>query len=245
MDYLIGGAYIGILRLSRALTKYEWSFTTEAQKSDMVLYMNNHRHYLASKQLGIPYIIQRKTGNRSLSIQTPEDLSAVICASKKSFDCTNHARKVLIYNGIDMDLIKSVVPKSNIDLLVAESRIGVGQKVDLACKYAIRNHRHLTILGSKANLNEDTYYVLKRQYPQFSWVGTVSETEALSYIKGCNGIIVSNPSHGVANQIIEAVSMDKPIITLADIEIPPKEKIDLKHMAEKYDSLIKQLTGSV
>lgn len=242
MDYLIGGAFVGTKRITDKLKHYVWNFSTEVRtKSDIVLYMNNHRHYEAAKLLRIKYIIQRKTGERSLKVPNPEDLSAIICASKKSFEQTNHSKKVLIYNGIDFDLIKSIMPKPNIDLLVAESRIGTGQRVDLACDYAIGQKRHLTILGSKANLIEDTYFKLKSAYPQFDWIGTVSEKEALSYIKGCNAIIVSNQSHGVANQIIESLSMDKQIIRFAEIEIPSKQDIDINITARKYDELIKSI----
>ena len=246
MDYLIGGAYVGNKRIADALPQYTWAFSTEVNpKADLVLYMNNHRHYERAKALGIKHIIQRKTGERSLSTPTPDDLDAVICASKRSWDCTIHPRKTLIYNGVDLDYLSTLTPKPDIDLLVAESRIGIGQRVDLACKYAIQQRRNLTILGSKANLDEDTYYYLKAAYPQFSWIGTVSSEEALTYIKGCQALIVSNPSHGTANQIIEALAMDRPIIRFAELELPPKDQIDLRITAQKYDQLLRNVLGLV
>ena len=243
MDYLVGGAFIGVKRIADYMTQYEWGFSTEVERADIVIYMNNNRHYNRAKELKIPHIIQRKTGERSLKIATPADLDAVICASKRSFDCTNHAKKVLIYNGIDLDYLKTIKPKENIELLSVESRIGQGQRVDLSCEYAIKHKKHLTILGSKANLHEDTYYVLKVKYPQFNWVGSVSPDEALTYVKGCEAIVISNPSHGVANQVIEAILCDKPVIALANIEIPPRDQVDIKITAEKYDALIKSIVG--
>lgn len=246
MDYLVGGAYVGNRRIADKLLQYTWTFTTEVKPvADIVLYMNNHRHYERAKSLGIKHIIQRKTGERSLKVPTPDDLDAVICASKRSFEHTNHPKKCLIYNGVDFEYLAGITPKPNIDLLVAESRIGIGQRVDLACKYALQHNRQLTILGSKANLAEDTHYKLKKAYPKFSWMGTVSPDEALSYIKGCKAIIISNPSHGCPNQGIEARAMDKQIITLANIEIPPKDQIDLNLTAKKYDELIKSVMNGV
>lgn len=243
MDYLIGGAFVGLERITNKLPQYKWIFSTEVDKeSDIIIYMNNNRHYKAAKIYNIRYIIQRKTGERSLLVPTPEDLSAVICASKRSYELTNHDKKTLIYNGVDFEYIKNIQPKEKVDLLVAESRIGIGQRVNEACKYAIEHNRHLTILGSKANLEENTYNILKKTYPQFCWVGTVSPDESLSFIKGCNAIIVGNPSHGVANQIIEAVSMDKQIICLCNsLEIPSKDQIDINVTAQKYHEMIQKL----
>ena len=245
MDYLVGGAYVGLLRIASKLPQYSWSFTTKVeQQADIVLYMNNHIHYERAKSFGIRHIIQRKTGERSLVVQTPEDLDAVICASKRSYEYTKHSKKILIYNGIDFEQLSHIIPKPNIDLLVAESRIGVGQRVNLACQYAIEHKQHLTILGSKANLVEDTYYKLKASYPQFNWIGTVGMEEALSYIKGCSALIICNPSHGVANQSIEGVAMDKKIVNLANLEIPDKRDIDINVTAKKYDDLFKTLLDS-
>lgn len=242
MDYLTGGAYIGLLRIAHKLDKYDWSFSTEVKPDvDIVLYMNNHRHYEKAKKLGIKHVIQRKTGERSLKVTTPDDLVAVICGSKRSYEHTKHPKKVLIYNGVDFDHVKTIQPKSNIQLLCTESRIGIGQAIHLACEYAIKHNKKLTILGSGEGVAEDTYAKLRKKYPQFNWIGRVEPDEALAYIKACEAIIVSNPSHGCANQILEAVSMDKPIITLANLEIPNKADIDINVTAKKYDELIRSI----
>lgn len=240
MNFLIGGALIGMRRVSEKLPKYEWNFSTEVDKNaDLVIYMNDNRFYEDAKKLQIQHIIQRKTGERSLKIPTPDDLSAVICASKKSFEHTTHKNKVLIYNGVDFEHLNKIQPKNNIDLLVAESRIGIGQRVHLACEYALKNNRRLTILGNGEGLAEDTYNPLTKKYPQFSWIGRVLPDEALSYIKGCNELIVSNPSHGMANQIIEATAFGKKITKFHEgIEIPTRDQIDLNETARKYDELI-------
>lgn len=245
MDALIGGAYVGLLRIAHKLDIYHWSFSTEVQPdADIILYMNNNRHYEKAKKLGIKYVIQRKTGERSLKVPTPDDLAAVICGSKKSFSHTQHPKKVLIYNGIDFDHLKTIQPKSNISLLVAESRIGQGQRIHLACEYAIKHKKHLTILGSGEGVAENTHAVLRSKYPQFNWVGRVEPDVALAYIKGCEAIIVSNPAHGVANQILEAISMDKPVINLANCEIPNKSDIDLNNTARLYKELIERILNS-
>mgnify|MGYP001579036935 CR=1 FL=1 len=242
MDFIVGGAYIGLLSIAHKLPQYQWTFTTEVQPdADIVLYMNNNRHYEKAKKLGIKYIIQRKTGERSLKVITPDDLVSVICGSKKSFEHTKHPRKVLIYNGVDFDHIKIIKPKQNIQLLCSENRIGTGQRIHLACEYAIKHNKKLTILGSGEGVAEDTYAKLRKKYTQFNWIGRVEPDEALAYIKACEAIIVSNPSHGCANQILEAVSMDKPIITLANLEIPNKADIDINVTAKKYDELIRSI----
>jgi hypothetical protein len=242
MDFLVGGAFVGLTRIANALSEYTWVFTTEVQPSDVVLYLNNHRHYERAKQLGIKHIIQRKTGERSLKVPTPADLDAVICASLKSFNYTQHKRKILIYNGLDLQHLSTIIPQPNIDLLVGESRIGKGQCVDLACEYALKHNRHLTILGDKANLAEDTYYTLKAAYPQFSWIGQVSPDVALSYIKGCSAIIVGNKAHGVSNTSIEATLMGRQIIDLTGcLEIPPIDQLDLNITAKKYRELLESL----
>ena len=243
MDYLIGGALVGLERIAFKLPQYNWKFTTEVLKgADIVLYMNNHRHYEKAKQLNIKHIIQRKTGTRSLPIPEPDDLKAVICGSKISYDNSKHDNKILIYNGVDLEYISSIEPKKDVDLLIAESRIGIGQQIHRGCEFAIENKRHLTILGSGKGLNENTYDIWRKRYSQPNWVGRVNPDEALSYIKGCNSIIVSNPAHGVANQIIEALMMNKEIITLCNgLEIPPKDQLDINITAEKYKKLIDEI----
>ncbi len=248
LDYLIGGAYIGLLRIAHKLDTYDWSFTTDVQPGvDIVLYMNNNRHYDRAKKLGIKHIIQRKTGERSLKVPTPDDLASVICGSKKSFSHTQHPNKVLIYNGIDFDHLKTIQPKPNISLLVAESRIGIGQAVHLACEYAIKHKKHLTILGSGEGVAENTHSLLRAKYSQFNWVGRVEPDVALAYIKGCEAIIVSNPAHGVANQCLEATALNKPIIDLTPnkiLEIPNKSDIDLNNTARLYQELIERILNS-
>ncbi len=242
MDYLIGGAYVGLKRIEAKLPEYEWKFSQEVEEdADILIYMNNHRHYQKAKKLGIKHIIQRKTGERSLKVQSPNDLDAVICASKKSFEHEKHPKKILIYNGIDFDHLSTIAPKEGVVWLVAESRIGIGQRVDLACKYARENKKPLTILGSKANLAENTYNILKNTYPEFNWVGTVAPDVALSYIKGCELLIVNNPSHGVANQIIEAVAMGKKIKAAPGLEIPDIKDIDINNTVIEYIKLFKSI----
>lgn len=241
MSYMVGGALTGMKRISSAMPQYDWIFTTNPVQSDMCIYMNDHKQYLSAKKLGIKHIIQRKTGIRSLKVQEPLDLDAVICASNASYIKSKHPKKILIYNGIDLDFLKTIKPEPNIDLLIAESRIGIGQQVEKSIQYALKNNRHLTILGSGEGLAENTYEKLKKKYTQLNWAGRVSVEKALSYIKGSNGIIISNPSHGVANQVLEALAMNKPIINLGNVEIPPESEIDINITVQKYDSLIKSI----
>lgn len=242
LSYLIGGAYVGTQRIAKALPQYSWTFTQSPQAdADIVIYMNDNKHYVAAKKLGIQHIIQRKTGVRSLKVPEPDDLDAVICASKVSFDNSKHPNRVLIYNGLDFNYLNSIVPKPGIDLLVAESRIGTGQVVEKSIQYAIKHKRHLTILGSGKGLAENTYDKLMKKYPQCTWVGRVKPEVALSYIKGAKGIIISNPSHGVANQALEALAMDVPVILLAPLEIPSKADIDLTNTAAKYAELFDKI----
>lgn len=241
MSYMVGGALTGMKRISSAMPQYDWIFTTNPVQSDMCIYMNDHKHYLSAKKLGIKHIVQRKTGIRSLKVQEPSDLSAVICASERSYNNSKHPKKTLIYNGVDLGFLKTIKPEPNIDLVIAESRIGKGQAVEKSIQYALKNKRDLTILGSGEGLAESTYRKLKKKYPQFNWVGRVPADKALSYIKGSNGIIISNPSHGIANQVIEALAMDKPIINLGGVEVPPKSEIDINITVQKYNSLIKSI----
>lgn len=245
LSYLIGGAYVGLQRVAEALPEYKWTFTkTPDSNADICLYMNDHNHYLAAKELGIKHIVQRKTGVRSLKIPEPDDLDSLICGSKASFNNSKHSRKVLIYNGLDFNHLKTIRPKPNIDLLVAESRCGKGQRIDASIQYAIKHKKHLTILGDGKGLAENTYKELRKKYPQFTWIGRVSPDEALSYIKGCNKILIANPSHGVANQALEAIAMGKKIIDLTPgkvLEIPDKKDIDIRNTANQYDALFKSI----
>jgi len=239
MGYLIGGAYIGMLRIAKALPQYEWCFSTTIDKdAGIVIYMNEHRFYQDAKRLKIPHIIQRKTGIRSLKVKEPADLDAVVCGSAVSYKNSSHKKRVLIYNGIDLEHLKTIKLKPNVEWLIAESRIGIGQQVEKSIKHAIKHSKHLTILGSGKGVAENTYDNLRKKYPMCSWVGRVSPDEALSYIKGCNAIIVSNPSHGVANQILEATMFDKKIINFGNCEIPNKADIDINVTARKYKELI-------
>lgn len=124
MDYLVGGAYVGMGRIARHLDKYTWQITTEVNPNAKILiYLNNNRFYEDGKKYKIPYIIQRKTGERSLKVPNPDDLCALICASQRSFLATNHPKKILIYNGIDFNILEKIIPKKGVDLLVGENRI--------------------------------------------------------------------------------------------------------------------------
>ena len=244
MDVLVGGALTGLQRVSGELKQYNWVYTTNVStNSDIVLYMNDHRYYVRARELNVPHIIQRKTGVRSFKIQEPDDLSAVICGSKASFNNSVHLRKCLIYNGVDFDYIKTISPKQNIEWLVCESRHGIGQRTEVSIQHAIKHKKHLTILGSGEGVAEDTYKKLCKKYPHCLWVGRISPEEALSYIKGCKAILVANPAHGAANQIIEASAMDKQIIDLSPtpLEIPPKAEIDINITAKKYSELIENV----
>ena len=90
---------------------------------------------------------------------------------------------------------------------------------------------------------ENTHETLMRANPQCNWVGRVSPDEALSYIKGCDSIIISNPSHGLANQAIEATAFDKNIVNLGGCEIPDKKDIDLRNTAKAYNDLLQSIVS--
>lgn len=234
-----GGAEIGYKRISVKLPQYEWIFTTNVvPNADLVIYSNNNRFYEQAKILN-KLVIQRTTGPRSFSLPQPEDLSAVICSSKKGWEITTHKNKYLIYNGIDFEHIKKIKPIHN-DVLYAPARVGVGQCVDLAIQWAIQNKRYLTVLGSRQHLHENTYEILKCKYPFVNWTGLVEPDIASAYIKGCNIYICPTKTHGVSNAIIEAVANNKQIINLGGVEIPSRDQIDINVTAKKYDDLIKQ-----
>lgn len=65
-----GGAEIGYRRIATQLPQYQWLFTTEVQKTDLVIYSNSHKFYEQAKKLSIP-TIQRTTGPRSFSLPQP------------------------------------------------------------------------------------------------------------------------------------------------------------------------------
>lgn len=236
--WAIGGAERFYHRLSEKLPQYKWLFTTCVEpKADLVIYSNDHKFYNQAKKLNIPSIL-RITGPRSYSLAQPDDLKFVICSSKKSFELSKHKNKILIYNGIDFDKIKDIEP-IQCDLLYGCARVGKGQAPEVAIKYALKNKRHITITGEKQHLAENTYYELRRKYPQINWTGLLDEQTMLQYIKGCKEAIMPTSIHGISNFILECISMDKPIINLGNVEMPPKDQIDINITAEKYDELIK------
>jgi hypothetical protein len=238
----VGGAELGYKRIASKLPNYSWSFTTDVDpNANLVIYSNNHRFYDQAKALNLP-TIQRTTGPRSYSLPQPNDLKAVICSSIKGYEITKHHNKHLIYNGIDFEHLKAITPIP-CDLLYAPARIGVGQCVETAIKYSKEHRRHLTVLGGKQHLHEDTYKILKRKYPEVCWTGLVDPNVASSYIKGCKAYICPTKTHGVSNAIIECVAQDKTIINLGGVEIPPKDQIDINVAANKYDALIKSVLG--
>jgi len=234
-----GGAEIGYKRIMLKLPQYDWAFTTEVDPTaNLVIYANNHRFYDAAKTLNIPTILST-TGPRSLNMPQPADLKAVICSSKKAFEAATHSNKHMIYNGIDfawLALVKSI----ECDLLYSPARVGVGQQVEKAIQYAQQNNRHLTVLGARQHLAEDTYSVLKKKYPQVFWTGLLDPNQALRLMKGCKDYIVPTSVHGVSNAVIEAVAYGKNIINLGGVEVPAKEDIDINITAKKYEGLINE-----
>jgi len=235
-----GGAENFYHRLANSLPQYEWSFTKKVDKcSDIVIYSNDHSFYEQSKRLGIPTIM-RITGPRSYSLPQPEDLKFVVCSSKKSYDLSTHSCKRLIYNGVDFDHLSNIEP-IQCQLLISEARVGVGQKIEEAIKYSVKHKKHLTCLGSKQHLAENTYYYLKSKYPNVTFTGLVKPDVSLQYIKGCEALIIASSSHGVSNSLIEATALGKNIINLGGVETVNKEDINIKDTAEKYDNLFKSI----
>lgn len=244
IEFHVGGAWVFTQRLAKALPQYEWVFSKAPVESDIVLYMNDHRHYINAKKIGVRHIIQRKTGRRSLATEEPPDLDAVVCASLESYNKSKHKNKVLIYNGVDLEQAKKIKP-IKCDLLCSESRCGKGQKIDRIIDYALKNKRHLTLLGNGDGIaNDDTYKNIKRKYPQFDYPGRVSPEKSLGYIKGCKSLAIANPSHGCSNSIIEGLVFGREIIDLTpkkSLEIPPIDQLYLKLTAKKYDELFKDI----
>ena len=245
ISYMIGGAHVSMKRLAVFMPQYQWIFAkTPNPDADIVIYMNDDVHYQKAKTLGIPHIIQRKTGIRSLKVSEHDDIDAVICSSLASYQNSKHPRRQLIYNGIDFNHLQSITPKSNIEWLIMESRHGTGQRTEVSIRHAIKQNKHLTILGSGEGVAENTYDKLVKKYPECNWVGRVSPDEALTYLAGCEAILTANPSHGLAQQCIESVALDKCIIDLTPgqiLEIPTKEQIDIKSTAKKYDELFQSI----
>lgn len=236
--WAIGGAENGYKRLAAALPQYEWKFATElTEPTDVVIYSNDHRFYEQAKALKIPKIIQRTTGKRSHGLPQPDDLHALVCSSQEAFDKSEHPRKVMIYNGVDISRLQWLRPIA-CDLLYAPARVGVGQRVSVAAEWARVNNRHLTCLGSRQHLDENTYEELQQQYPEVNWVGLVNPTKATRYIAGCKDYICPTPNHGVSNAIIEAVALGKCIINLGGVEVPCIEGIDINLMKRKWYKIL-------
>jgi histidyl-tRNA synthetase len=237
-----GGAESGWRRLFKALPQYEWVEITKAEPCDVLIYSNNAEYYTQAKKVGIKHIIQRTTGIRSYGLPQPDDLAAIICSSKKAYDLSKHSKKQLIYNGVDLNYLKSLEP-IQCDMLAASARVGVGQKIDVAIKYAKKHNRHLTVLGGKQHLHEDTYNQLRNANKDVMWTGVVSMEEAARYIAGCNALLHTNKSHGCSNAVIESMVFDKEIINIsgAELEKPPIEEIDIKIMSSKYQKLLSSL----
>ena len=128
MDFWgVGGAERFWQRLSRKMPQYEWLFTTAVDtNADLVIYSNNHKFYEQAKALNKP-IVMRLTGPRSYVLPQPNDLAALICSSKAGYALSTHPKKILIYNGIDFDHLKTIKPIP-CDLLMGSARVGVGQK---------------------------------------------------------------------------------------------------------------------
>jgi hypothetical protein len=236
----VGGAERFWERLARKLPQYTWAFTTEVQStSNLIVYSNDHRFYLQARNYNLP-TIQRMTGPRSYTLPQPLDLAAVVCSSKAGFEVSQHPRKQLIYNGIDLGHLKTIKPIP-CDLLYAPARNGKGQCIETAIQYAQEQRRSLTVLGDRQHLAENTAEVLRRRYPKVNWPGLVAEDVALGYVKGCNEAIMPTPVHGVSNFLIEAVALHKPIINLGNAEIPLYENLDLNNTAAKYQELFERV----
>jgi hypothetical protein len=234
-----GGAERGYQRIAEKLPEYNWLFTTEVKPgSDLVIYSNNHKFYDQAKKYKIPTIL-RLTGPRSYSKPQPDDLRAVICSNKKAYSISNHKEKVLIYNGIDLDMVSKVKP-IKCDLLYGPARCGIGQKIDVAIKYAIKKKRHLTVTGARQHLAENTYDTLRKKYPQVNWTGLLDEATMLRYVKGCKEGIMPTSVHGLSNFIIELTACDKHIINLGGVETVDKTDIDINVTAQKYGELIEK-----
>lgn len=238
--WAIGGAENFYRRLAKAMPQYEWLFTTKVDKTaDIVMYSNDHSFYNQAKSLNIPTIL-RVTGPRSYSMPQPDDLKFVVCSSAKSYQLSTHLRKKLIYNGIDFDHLQNIQPIS-CQWLASEARIGVGQKIEDAIRFAIKSGKHLTCLGAKQHVAENTYYTLKSKYPQVTFTGLVDPDVALRYIKGCEALIIASSSHGISNSMLEAVALGKKIINLGGVEMVDKKHIDIKNTAAQYLELFQSI----
>jgi glycosyltransferase involved in cell wall biosynthesis len=238
--FAVGGAEIFWSRLSKKLPQYKWLFTTEVKpEADVVVYSNDHKFYLQARNLNKP-VIQRMTGPRSYTLPQPEDLAAVICTSQAGWEASSFDGKQLIYNGIDLEYLKTIQP-IKCELLYSPARQGVGQCIDTAIQYAREQKQHLTVLGDRQHLAENTAKLLRTKYPDVAWPGLVAEPIALGYMKGCEAYVMPTPVAGVSNALIEAVAFGKPIINLGHAEIPFLTNIDLNQTASKYDELIRKV----
>jgi hypothetical protein len=241
--FAVGGAEIFWSRLAKKLPQYKWLFTTEVKpEADVVVYSNDHKFYLQARNLNKP-VIQRMTGPRSYTLPQPEDLAAVICTSQAGWEASRFDGKQLIYNGIDLEYLKTIQP-IKCDLLYGCARVGVGQQVEKAIHYAEEHGRHLTVLGGKQHLTEDTYDVLKKRYKDVAWTGLVEEETALGYVAGCNSGIMPTSVHGISNFLIECVGLGKTVISLGSAEIPLLTNIDINQTAARYQKLIDSITKS-
>ena len=239
-----GGAENFYRRLAAKLTQYDWTFTTDVDpEADLVIYSNDHKFYLQAKHRNKPTIL-RITGPRSYSLPQPDDLAAVVCSSARSYVLSVHSNRVLIYNGVDLELIRAIEPIP-CQLLTSESRIGSGQHIEDAIRFAQSQGKQLTCLGAKQHVAENTYELLKAKYPQVHWIGLVDPTTALRYIKGCEALVIASPNHGVSNSLIEATVMGKQVYNLGGVETPPLDQLDLNLTAAKYDSLIQSVLSRV
>jgi len=237
--WAVGGAERGYQRVADKLPEYNWLFTTRVDpSSNLVIYSNGHEFYEQARTAGIPAIL-RVTGPRSHTLPQPDDLSAVICSSKKSYKKSMHKNKHLIYNGIDLEMIDKIEP-IECDLLYGCARIGIGQRVEKAISYAIKNDRHLTVTGERQHVTENVYDLLRYKYPQVCWTGLLDEKTMLSYVKGCKEGIMPTPIHGISNFIIELTACDKPLINLGGVETVDKTDIDINVTAQKYKELIEE-----
>jgi hypothetical protein len=234
----IGGAENWYRNISKYLP-FQCSFVDKINKHyDVVIYSNSNDFYVQAKKYNCTTIIQRTTGERSLKIQQPVDLHAVICSTQKAYNISKHKNKCLIYNGVDKELIDSLDP-IKCDLLCADARVGIGQNTLRAITYAKKHNHHLTVLGGKQHLAENTYYVLKDMHgDSVVFTGVQTHKDALRYIKGCNTLLVTNQSHGCSNSALERMYSGD-ILNLSGTKLDlPDEVNDIADVAKKYEDVI-------
>jgi len=231
----VGGAPLFFRRLFKALPEYQWIEVSPNQSytADLLIYGNLHSFY---EQAQCPCIL-RTQGARSLSMPQPTDLKAVVCSSRLAYERSTHPARVLIYNGVDKAHLDDLQP-IQCDYLCGDGRVGQGQRTINAIRYT----NDLTVLGDGSGVsNDDTYQRLKKTYPHINFAGLVDEDTSYRYVKGCKGLLITNPSHGVSNMGLVAKYFNKPIINLSGGPVETPDPPDIKECAEQYRALIESI----